>query len=353
MKLTATPITRIITGSIIEVRARIFASTSLLVAVRRLGQHPVERAALLPHGHHLHQHGRKPPATTEKLRQAAAFLEFRAGLVDLVGEDDVVDDVTDDLQRGDERYPGLEEAGQGAAETGRGRLDGEVAQAGEGEFEPVPAAPARRCGEIPAQPGQHGQHGHQHRPPEASQEAAHGDEQHRGQGQGLLGALEHRGDARHDEGDQQKQHHHPDQGHEQRIKHGRADARAQGVLVFAELGQPVEDHVERARGLAGAHHVDVDAGEEFGMLGQGRGERVALVDRVLDLGEDGAEGAVAGLFDQAGERRHERDAGAEQGGQLAGGHVHLLRFAGGDFTRSFLEFYRVMALAANFLPGSG
>ena len=103
------------------------------------------------------------------------------------------------------------------------------------------------------------------------------------------------------------------------------------------------------------------------MLGQGRGERVALVDRVLDLGEDGAEGAVAGLFDQAGERRHERDAGAEQGGQLTGGHVHLLRpdplanlqgeqggpDAGGLAGRGLADFHRVVALAADLLTGGG
>ena len=70
MKLTTTPIDRIITGSIIEVRARILDLHLLFVAVRRLGQHLVQGAALFPNCHHLHQHWRKPLVALEKVRQA-------------------------------------------------------------------------------------------------------------------------------------------------------------------------------------------------------------------------------------------------------------------------------------------
>ena len=101
---------------------------------------------------------------------------------------------------------------------------------------------------------------------------------------------------------------------------------------------------------------------------QGAGQRVALVDRILDLGEDGLESAVFGLLDQSGQGWHQRDAGAEESGELAGGEMHFLLFyspadphgperRGGGFGRylgrGFPNLNGVGALAADFLPGRG
>jgi len=85
---------------------------------------------------------------------------------------------------------------------------------------------------------------------------------------GDLGDHHHEEDA--DDGDA---HHH----HDRRVEHGADDLVAQLRLGFGEVGEAHQHHVERARALAGADHVDVEVAEDLGVLSQRGGERRAFV----------------------------------------------------------------------------
>lgn len=136
------------------------------------------------------------------------------------------------------------------------------------------------------------------------------------------------------------------------------------MLGFTELRQSVEHHIERARSLAGAHHIDIDFGEEPRVIRQGRGQRITLIDRIFDLGKNSFERAILGLFDQPVEGWHQWNAGTEQCRQLPGDNMDFLWFhalakphreqrrSGGDNSGGgFVNLHRIIALASDLLPG--
>jgi len=96
---------------------------------------------------------------------------------------------------------------------------------------------------------------------------------------------------------------------------------------------------------------------------QGRGQRVALVDLILYLGNDRAKGGIGCLFKETVQGLDQGDACPEQGGELAGGNVDLLLAdtpsqrgqgkgdAGGfcGLGRCFTNIYRITALLSYFL----
>jgi hypothetical protein len=81
-----------------------------------------------------------------------------------------------------------------------------------------------------------------------------------------------------------------DEDHDGGVGHGADDLGAELDLGVHEVGEAVEDDVEVTARLTGADHVDVEVGEDLGVLGEGGGEGGALVDLVFDGGEDGLEG---------------------------------------------------------------
>src|SRR5205814_8009498 len=91
-------------------------------------------------------------------------------------------------------------------------------------------------------------------------------------------------------------------------------------LAFGEVGEADEHHVERARRLARPDHVDVERGEDLGVLGERVGERRSLVHLLPHDAEDALEARVLDLLDQRGERIDQGDARADEGGELPGGN---------------------------------
>ncbi len=70
-----------------------------------------------------------------------------------------------------------------------------------------------------------------------------------------------------------------DDHHRDGIKHGRDDLAFDLLGLFHELGQAVQHDFEHAAQFARLDHVDEQAVEDFGMLGQRLGEGAAAFDR--------------------------------------------------------------------------
>jgi len=201
-------------------------------------------------------------------------------------------------------------------------------------------------------------------PPEGLQESAHADEDDRDERQRLVHLVEDPRHVGHDEGDQEEQDHAADEEHEQGVGEGRPDAPPEGLLLFAEVREPLEHEVQRAGGLPRPDHVQVERREDLGVMGQGLRKAAPLVDLLLDLGEDLLEVRVRGLRDQGRQRLHERQPGPQQGRQLPGHDRHLPRprfseeTAGNPLqeallllSRRLLQLDQVDVALAQLLPG--
>ena len=77
------------------------------------------------------------------------------------------------------------------------------------------------------------------------------------------------------------------------IKHGGDDLAFDLLRLFHEFGQALEDDFEHAADFAGLDHVDEEAVEDLGMLGQGLGKGAAAFDGHGQLAEDALEVGVA------------------------------------------------------------
>ena len=134
--------------------------------------------------------------------------------------------------------------------------------------------------------------------------------------QGLVHLPEDVRDVRHDEGDQKKEDAAPDEEHEERIGQRRTDLGSQGLLAFIEIGQTVQDEIDRSRRLPGPDHVDVEGGKDLREMGHALGQAVPLVDLVLDLGKRRLEHRMPDLGNQRRERGDQRQPRPDEGGKL-------------------------------------
>ncbi len=198
------------------------------------------------------------------------------------------------------------------------------------------------------------------------QEAAHADEDDRDERQRLVHFVEDFRYIGHDEGDQEEQDDTADEKHEERVGERRSHATFQGLLLFAEIGKPLQHEMERARGFPRPDHVQVEGWKDLGVVGHGVREAVALVHFLPDLGKDALQLRMGRLRDQRRQRLDQRQPGSQKGCQLPchdgdfpGPHLpeeaHCGHFQGavGFFTRSFLKVDQVDVAIAQFLPGRG
>ena len=110
--------------------------------------------------------------------------------------------------------------------------------------------------------------------------------------------LEDLGDLGDDHREEGAEHERADDEHGHRVDHGGHDLGAEARLALGEVGQADQHHVERAGGLAGPDHVDEEAVEDARVGGQGVGQRGALVDPLLHVGDDALQPLVLHLVDQ-------------------------------------------------------
>ena len=109
-----------------------------------------------------------------------------------------------------------------------------------------------------------------------------------------------------------------DAGQHDRIDHRLADLLAQAVPRLRVFGQPLENGVELARLLARRHGGAVDHREGVREVVEADGQRVALEHLAADAEHDALEPGLLGVLADGEQRFLERQAGAHQGGELAG-----------------------------------
>lgn len=122
---------------------------------------------------------------------------------------------------------------------------------------------------------------------------------------------------RHDGEHQEDEDAHGDDQDDQRVDHGRDDFAAQFVRFFMVFGQSLEDDFEHTADFTGFDHVDEEFVEEFGVGRQRFGEGGAALHGVAQRGDGGAQVGVGLLLRQDVEALQQRQAGVDQGGQLA------------------------------------
>ena len=125
--------------------------------------------------------------------------------------------------------------------------------------------------------------------------------------------FERRHDLDHDEGQDADGYAHD----HHRVDHRPLDLFLQRLGLLQEVGQALEDDLQRAAGLAGLDHVHVQAVEGLGLPGHRLGERVARLDVFADVDERVLERAGLGLVLQDAQAAEDRQAGVLENGKLA------------------------------------
>ena len=90
------------------------------------------------------------------------------------------------------------------------------------------------------------------------------------------------------------------------------------------MGQAEQDVIEDAAHFSGGYHIGVQIIEHFGVLLQGFRKGRAGFDVLFDLFDDFGERFVRGLLSEDIESLHDRQAGVDHGGELAGEDHHVL-----------------------------
>ena len=109
------------------------------------------------------------------------------------------------------------------------------------------------------------------------------------------------------------------------IEHGGDDLALDLLGLLHELGQAVEHDFEHAAQLAGLDHVDEQAVEDLGMLGQAFGEGAAAFDGQGQLADDVLEGGIRSCFSST---RRPRSSGRPASTSVANCRVKVVRTLG-------------------------
>ena len=197
--------------------------------------------------------------------------------------------------------------------------------------------------------------------PVVTDEIAHADQDARGERQFLVAGLEHRDHLRHHVGQQER---HDGEGQDQQhdgINQRIADLLAHDLTRFGVVRQPLQHRIEFAGLLAGGHGGSIDFREGLRKIPQAVRQRVAFDDLAAHAEDDALYPGLFGLFGDGLQGFLERQAGAQQGGQLARQQSQvegreaapheaaasaLLQLA----LRRLLDFHRQQLLVAQQLP---
>jgi len=122
---------------------------------------------------------------------------------------------------------------------------------------------------------------------------------------------------RHHEGQQDDDRQRRHRQQDDRVDQRRGHRFAQRPRPLQKFGQPAQHRFQRAAGLAGADHVQVETREDA--LGfQGIGQRCATAHFLLNALQQSLVSLIVSHAEQNGQRPIQRHAGVEQAGQLLG-----------------------------------
>ena len=130
-----------------------------------------------------------------------------------------------------------------------------------------------------------------------------------------------------DDEDEQKRHDGDGEKHDDdRVDHRSDDLVFDLLRLFLELSQTGKDPFENAAEFTGARHVEVKVVKDLGVLCEGFGEGAPAFHGIGEGADCFAEDSIALLFGEDGEGAEERQAGPDEGGELAGEDHQGLRF---------------------------
>jgi len=112
-------------------------------------------------------------------------------------------------------------------------------------------------------------------------------------------------------------------GEECGVDEGAHDLGAEFLEPFDEAGEGAEDLLHEGGAFAGLDHGGMEDREDVGVLAERVGEGLTLGDGAADFPEEGLEGGVDGGLDEGVEGAEERDAGAEEVGELGVEHAEV------------------------------
>ncbi len=157
------------------------------------------------------------------------------------------------------------------------------------------------------------------------QVVAQRDHEPRRQGQLGAQAREQRGEGRDDLPQNHADHQAGDHHHRDRVDHRGLDLAGELDRLLDVGGQPLENRVEDAAGLAGRDHVREQRVERLRMLAHRVGQRRAALDVGPRLQDDGGEVLVLLLGAEDLEALHEGQAGVDHHRELPREHREVLR----------------------------
>ena len=142
--------------------------------------------------------------------------------------------------------------------------------------------------------------------------------------QGDAEVVEDRLELRDDEVEDEADDHAGDEDDHDRVDHRRLDPPLERLRLLLEVGQALEDRLERTAGLAGLDHVAVEPVERLGVLGERLGEGRAALDVLDDVAQRVLEHARLALALEDLEAPQDRQAGVLERRELAGERAELL-----------------------------
>ncbi len=152
----------------------------------------------------------------------------------------------------------------------------------------------------------------ENKPPGSAQEIARSDKDPRGKRKHLVHVLEHAYHPRDHGGKEKQEHDHGYKKEHDGIDERGTDLGTQPVLPLHEFCQPQKDNIQGAADFTGAHHIDIQFGEDPPVLGKRIGKGHTFVDAVAHLGNSPLHTRGFGLFVQGTQRIYEGDGSSDK-----------------------------------------
>ena len=209
----------------------------------------------------------------ERLGDGFALADRLVDLLVKILEDGVSGRFLGDVQGFENGHAAGDEGAEGAGGSGDDVFFDELAEDGHFEDEEIPADTARRklAHQLDHQPDRR-RHARQKIP--VVVDDVRGGDQHDGHdGQFSVEVVEDLDERRHDLNHDEDEDADGEEDDGDGIDQGALDLASQGLGSFLELGEAAKNDFERAAGLAGLDHVDIEPVEGLGRLAHGLGER--------------------------------------------------------------------------------
>ena len=187
-----------------------------------------------------------------------ACLYFFHGIINYLGNKRIIDNVPDDLEGRQRGNATLKQAAERPSKSCHGHfhVNGPNNRCTKLDFIPYMIA-SWSFYQLFYQYGTTTQD-KQDKPPEGLEKIAYSNQHQRRKGECLMHITENLGDIGDDKSNKEEKDYASNKKHKNRVGQGCLEATSQGILVFTEFRQTIQNQIKRARGFTSPYHVDVD-----------------------------------------------------------------------------------------------